>query len=265
MVNLRNIKLIIEYDGTSYHGWQSQNNAVAVQDVIEKALVTLTGEKSNLIGSGRTDAGVHALGQVANFVTNSNIPPEKFSYALNNILPDDVVIRSSEEVPMSFHARYSAIGKRYRYVIYNSRQRSALHRNRAYFVPYPLDFHSMEKAAGYFVGTHDFSAFRASDSSIKTSVRTITGTWLKKENEIITFEIAGNGFLYNMVRIIAGTLVEVGIGKISADDIPHIIESRDRRIAGRTAPPHGLYLMEVYYPEQKNEMTDDYARDLRII
>ncbi|HHW00721.1 MAG TPA: tRNA pseudouridine(38-40) synthase TruA [Clostridiaceae bacterium] len=261
---MRNIKLIIEYDGTSYHGWQSQNNAVAVQDVIEKALLKLTGEKCSIIGSGRTDAGVHALGQVANFVTNSNIPPEKFSYALNNILPDDIVIRNSEEVPLNFHARFSATGKKYRYVIYNSRQRSALHRNRAYFVPYPLDFHSMEKAIGYFVGTHDFTAFKAADSGVKTNVRTITGTWLKKDDEIITFEIAGNGFLYNMVRIIVGTLVEVGIGKLSADDIPYIIESRDRRKAGRTAPPHGLYLMEVYYPE-KNEMTDDYARDLRII
>ncbi len=262
---MRNIKLVIEYDGTSYHGWQSQNNALAVQDVIEKAIMTLTGEKCKLIGSGRTDAGVHAIGQVANFITNSKIPPEKFSYALNNILPDDIVIKSSEQVPGSFHARYSAIGKKYRYVIYNSRQRSALLRNRAYFVPYDLDIPSMEKAMKYFVGTHDFAAFKAADSTEKSSIRTITDTWLKKEGEIVTFEIAGDGFLYNMVRIIAGTLVEVGMGKIAADDIPHIIESRDRRKAGRTAPPHGLYLVEVYYPEQKNEMTDDYTRDFRII
>ena len=262
---MRNIKLVIEYDGTSYHGWQSQNNALAVQDVIEKAIMTLTGEKCSLIGSGRTDAGVHALGQVANFITNSNIPAEKFSYALNNILPDDIVIRSSKQVPESFHARFNAIGKKYRYVIYNSRQRSALHRNRAYFVPYSLELHLMEKAMEYFVGTHDFTAFKASDSSVKTSVRTITGTWLKKEDEIITFEVAGNGFLYNMVRIIAGTIIEAGMGKIAPDSIPYIIESRDRKKAGRTAPPHGLYLMEVYYPEEKNEMTDDYTRDLRII
>lgn len=242
-----NIKLIIEYDGTGYHGWQSQANAVTVQDVIEKAIKNLIGEECSLIGSGRTDTGVHALGQVANFFTKSNIPPEKFSYALNNILPKDIVIRSSEEVPEDFHARYDAKGKKYRYIIYNSKQRSALLRNRAYFVSHPLDINLIEEAADHFIGTHDFAAFRASDSSVKSSVRTISDIWVKREDENIILEVAGNGFLYNMVRIIAGTMVEVGMGRIPANTIPCIIESRDRRKAGRTAPPQGLYLMEVYY------------------
>lgn len=244
---MRNIKLIIEYDGTGYHGWQSQTNAVTVQDIIEKAIIKLTGEECGLIGSGRTDAGVHAIGQAANFSTNSNIPPSKFSYALNNILPDDIVIKSSGEVSPDFHARYSAKGKKYRYIIYNSGQRSALLRNRAYFVPCPLNFDSMESAAACFMGTHDFAAFRASDNSVKSSIRTISGIRIDKRDDTITFEIAGNGFLYNMVRIIAGTLVEVGMGRIPADAIPSIIESLDRRKAGRTAPPQGLYLLEVYY------------------
>lgn len=242
-----NVKLTIEYDGTNYHGWQSQTNAAAVQDVIQSAIKKITGEECTLTASSRTDAGVHALGQVANFRTESNIPPNKFSYVLNSVLPDDIVIKKSEEVNQDFHAQYLAIGKKYRYLIYNSNSPSALLRNRACYVPQRLNFEAMVRAAESFVGTYDFSAFKASGGSVKTSVRTIANTSLNVCEDIFKFEIAGNGFLYNMVRIITGTLIEVGIGKISAKSIPEIIESRDRKRAGRTAPAHGLYLVEVYY------------------
>jgi len=244
---MRNVKLIIEYDGTNYHGWQTQKNAKTVQDTIERAIKGLTGEMVELTASSRTDFGVHALGQVANFMTNSSIPGDRFSYALNRLLPDDIVIKDSQEVSLDFHARFRSKGKKYRYLIYNSRFPSAILRNRAYHVSYELDFESMQKAASYFPGTHDFSSFRASGSSVKTSVRTITEAVLERDDKIISFEISGNGFLYNMVRIIVGTLVDVGMGRIDADDIPKIIESLDRKRAGRTAPAEGLYLVEVYY------------------
>jgi tRNA pseudouridine38-40 synthase len=244
---MRNIKLSIEYDGTGYHGWQSQVNATAVQDVICSAIRGLTGETINLTGSSRTDTGVHAYGQVANFLTASEIPADRFSYALNGALPYDIVIKRSEEVDMDFHSRFSAKGKKYRYLIYNSAFPSALMRNRAYHVLYKLEVEAIEQAAQAFLGTHDFSAFRATGSSVKTAERTITGVSVNKVNEVIEFEIEGDGFLYNMVRIIVGTLVDVGRGKIKPGDIPVIIESKDRKRAGKTAPPYGLYLVEVKY------------------
>lgn len=242
-----NIKLIVEYDGTSYHGWQSQTNARAVQDELNKVLRKLTGEEVTVIGASRTDQGVHALGQVCNFRTGSKIPPDKFSYAINSLLPEDIVVKESEEVDEEFHSRFSAKGKKYRYLIYNSRQPSALLRHRACHIPAPLDFETMKRASGYFLGTHDFAAFRATGGSARTSVRTISQSGLTSEGNIITFEVAGNGFLYNMVRIMAGTLVYIGMGKLHAEDLPDIIESRDRDRAGKTAPAHGLYLVEVYY------------------
>lgn len=242
-----NIKLIIEYDGTDYHGWQSQINAVTVQDTVKKAIHKLTGEDCNLIGSSRTDHGVHALGQTANFLTRSAIPADKFSFALNTLLPADVVIKSSEQVGEEFHARFSAKGKKYRYLIHNSVFPSALMRDRAFHVYYDLNFGAMEKAAGFFTGKHDFSAFRASGSDTKTSERTIFEASLTRAGNLIAFEISGDGFLYNMVRIIAGTLMDVGMGKLPPEAVPAVIESRDRKRAGRTAPPQGLYLVEVYY------------------
>jgi len=244
---MRNIKLIVEYDGTAYHGWQSQDNATAVQDVVTEAVNRLTGEKCSIIGSSRTDTGVHALGQVCNFFTNSKIPADKFAFALNTMLPDDIVIKHSEEVPADFHSRFSAKGKKYRYLIYNSTFPSALLRNRAYHVFYHLDCELMNKAAGHLTGTHDFIAFSAAGSSARTTTRTITQANVSRNGEMIEITVAGDGFLYNMVRIIAGTLVEVGFGKIPPDAISEIIAGRDRRKAGRTAPAHGLYLVEVYY------------------
>ena len=244
---MRNIRLIIEYDGTNYHGWQIQNNAVTVQGTIETAINKLTGETVKLTGASRTDVGVHAFFQVANFNTCSTIPPDKFCYALNRLLPNDIIIKSSEEVGIEFHSRYSAKFKRYRYIIYNSPFPSPLQRNRVYHVPQVLDFDNMEKAIYFFLGKHDFASFQSTGSAAKTSVRTIKNVLIKEDIHTITIEVVGDGFLYNMVRIMAGTLVEVGLGKITAESLPDIINSLDRRKAGKTAPAHALYLLEVLY------------------
>lgn len=246
-MNMRNIKLTIEYDGTAYHGWQSQVNAAAVQDIVTKAVGKLTGECSSITGSSRTDTGVHALGQVCNFLTESTIPADKFAFALNTLLPEDITVQKSEEVSADFHSRFSTRGKKYRYLFYNSVFPSALLRNRAYHVFYPLNVDAMEQAARHFVGTHDFAAFCATGSSVKTTVRTITEASVMENGRLVEFSIAGDGFLYNMVRIIAGTLVEVGFGRVKPDAVPDIIAGLDRKKAGRTAPAHGLYLVEVYY------------------
>lgn len=247
MEEARNIKLTIEYDGTNYHGWQSQKNAVAIQDVIENTITKLTGSGCSLCGCSRTDAGVHAYGQVANFHTFSTIPGDKFSYALNGLLPEDIIVVNSEEVDTRFHARYSAKGKKYKYIIYNSPFPSALLRNRACFVSTPLNFENMLKAAEFFQGKHDFSAFRAAGSSTETTVRTIFDLELAQRDSIIEMDISGDGFLYNMVRIIAGTLIYVGHGKLVPEDMEGIIESRKRGRAGKTAPAQGLYLSKVFY------------------
>ncbi len=244
---MKNIKLTIEYEGSNYHGWQVQPNATTIQGEIVKAIKKVTKEDVNLIGSGRTDTGVHAKGQVANFITESNIPEDKFSYAINSQLPLDISILKSEEVPMNFHSRYDAMGKRYSYIIYNNPIRSPLYRNYTYHVPYKLDFEKMNIAKRDLLGTHDFKAFMASGSSIVDTVRTIHSISLTKKNDLIYFQIEGNGFLYNMVRIIVGTLIEVGNGKITQDSIMQILESKNRDTAGHTAPARGLYLEKVFY------------------
>ncbi|KNY27232.1 tRNA pseudouridine(38-40) synthase TruA [Pseudobacteroides cellulosolvens] len=244
---MRNIKVTIEYDGTGYHGWQSQENAISVQRVVEDAFKKLTGENIKIIGASRTDTGVHAYGQVANFFTESKIPGEKFFLAVNSLLPPDISIVHSEEVQEDFHSRFCAKGKKYKYLIYNDRAPSALLRSRAFHVPVPLKLEDMKKAAGFIPGKKDFSAFKASGSSVKDSVRTVTGIELQKKDNIIELTVSGDGFLYNMVRIIAGTLIDVGMGRIAPDELSSILESMDRTRAGRTAPAHGLYLVEVYY------------------
>lgn len=245
---MRNIKLTLEYDGTNYHGWQVQKNAVTVQEKVEKALEQLLGTRVGVTGCSRTDVGVHAYGQVAHFHADSAIPADKFAYALNNLLPEDMVVRKSEEAPEDFHARYSSKCKRYRYLIYNAPHHSALMRNRACHVRPELDFEAMKKAAEYFVGRHDFAAFQATGGQVRSTVREIYNmNILKKDENIIDLEVTGNGFLYNMVRIIAGTLIYVGMGKLAVAEIPDILESLDRTRAGKTAPPQGLYLMEIYY------------------
>lgn len=208
---MRNIKIIIEYDGKSFNGWQKQPDRLNIQGEIERAIQEITGEEIQLTASGRTDAGVHSFGQTANFKTESNLPIEKFAIAINSKLKMSIRIKSAEEVSEDFHARYSCKGKTYRYIINNSRQGSAIYRALEYHVAVPLDFEKMKKAAKSFEGEHDFSGFKASGTSSKNSVRKIYKAELKKEGERIYIELTGNGFLYNMVRIIAGTLVDVGL------------------------------------------------------
>ena len=247
-MSVKNVKLVIEYDGTHYHGWQPQDNAVSVQRTIEQAVDGIVpDEKCKLTGCSRTDFGVHAFGQVANFHTGSSIPPEKFAPALNRVLPEDIAIVSSEQVPDDFHARFDATGKKYRYQIYNSKFRSALLRHRACHVSGELDAEKMNRAASFLVGRHDFSAFQATGSTARNPVRTIWTCSVTRDERIVTIDISGDGFLYNMVRIIAGTLIDIGKGKVDADSMPAIIASQERKSAGRTAPSQGLYLVEIYY------------------
>ncbi len=245
---MRNIKLTIEYDGKEFNGWQKQPSKLNIQGTIEQAIKTITGEDVDLQASGRTDAGVHALGQVANFKTNSNIPIEKMSIAINCNLKKSIRIVKAEEVEERFHSRLSCKRKIYRYIINNSEIPSAIYRNLETHIPYKLDIEKMKQAVKYFEGEHDFKAFKASGTSSKSSIRTIyKAEVIKMPNNRIYIELTGNGFLYNMVRIIAGTLVDVGTGKIEPEDIEKIIESKDRTNAGKTLPPQGLYLVCVNY------------------
>lgn len=244
---MRNIKLIIEYDGKSFNGWQKQPTKLNIQGEIEKAIEEITGEKVDLTASGRTDAGVHGLGQTANFKTESQIQIEKFAKAINSKLKKSIVIKSAEEVDERFHSRYSVKSKTYRYIINNSDNGTAIYRGLEYHIPMKLDVKKMQEAMKFFEGEHDFKGFKASGTSSKSSVRTIYKGEVKHEGERIIIEVTGNGFLYNMVRIIAGTLVDVGLEKIKPEEIPEIIESKDRTKAGKTLPPHGLYLLKVEY------------------
>ena len=244
---MRNIKLTIEYDGKDFNGWQKQPNKLNIQGEIERAIKDITGEEVDLIASGRTDAGVHSLGQVANFKTNSNIPIEKFPIALNTKLKRSIRIIEAEEVEERFHSRYNCKRKTYRYIINNSENGTAIYRNLEYNYYQKLDVDKMDKASKYFIGEHDFKGFKSSGTSSKSSVRIIYDARVYKENNRIYIELTGNGFLYNMVRIISGTLIEVGIGKILPQDIEDIIKSGERQKAGNTLPPQGLYLVRVEY------------------
>ena len=245
---MKNIKLVIEYDGKEFNGWQKQPNKLNIQGTIEQAIRKITGEQVELNASGRTDAGVHSLGQVANFKTNYDLPMEKWPLALNANLKKSIVIKFAEEVDERFHSRLSCKRKTYRYVINNSKYGTAIYRNLETHIPQKLDIEKMKEAAKYFEGEHDFKAFKASGTSAKSSVRTIyKAEVLKKEDERIYIELTGNGFLYNMVRIISGTLVDVGLGKIKPEEIPEIIKDKEREKAGKTLPPQGLYLVKVEY------------------
>lgn len=245
---MKNIKLIIEYDGKDFNGWQKQPNKLNIQGTIEQAIKKITGEEVELNASGRTDAGVHSLGQVANFKTNSELPIEKWPLALNANLKKTIVIKSAEKVDENFHSRLTCKKKTYRYVINNSKYGTAIYRNLETHIPQKLDIESMQKAVKYFEGEHDFKAFKASGTSAKSSVRTIyKADVIQMPEDRIYIELTGNGFLYNMVRIISGTLVDVGLGKINPDEIPGIIESKEREKAGKTLPPQGLYLLNVEY------------------
>ena len=242
---MRNIKLTIEYDGTDYLGWQLQAEGRTIQGEIEEAILKLTNDKSRIHGSGRTDAGVHALGQVANFSTESNLPCETIRSGLNNYLPRDIRILNAGDVPESFHARKDAREKVYEYTVLNRKVSSPLRRRYAYFYNYPLDMNAMKKAAAQLIGEHDFSGFAASNLDVESTVRRITRLDIKRINDEIVFSVAANGFLRYMVRYIAGTLLEVGRGKLSPDDIPEML--RGDKKAGPVSPPHGLRLTAVCY------------------
>lgn len=244
---MRNIKLTIEYDGKDFNGWQKQPTQLNIQGEIERAINLITGENVELIASGRTDAGVHALKQIANFKTNSNIPVEKIPIAINTKLKRSIRIVWAEEVDEQFHSRYHCKRKTYQYTINNSKNGTAIFRNYQYNFPEKLDATNMNKAIKYFVGEHDFSSFKASGTSSKSAVRTIYNGEVIRDGDIVKIKITGNGFLYNMVRIIAGTLVEVGLNKIKPEQIKEIIKSKDRTKAGKTLPPQGLCLINVEY------------------
>ena len=247
MTDVRRIMLTVSYDGTAYAGWQRQLNAPSVQAALEKALLSLTGEAAAITGASRTDAGVHALGQAAHFDTRSSIPAEKFSFALNTRLPDDIRVVASSLASPGFHARYSARGKTYRYQIHNSSHASALYRRqRAHVIP-PLNARRMREAVLDVLGEHDFRAFAASGSEAKSTVRDISEADLRQDGELIELMISGRSFLYNMVRILAGSLIYIGMDKLPADALRRALLSGNRLDLGITAPAHGLTLMEVRY------------------
>ena len=241
------IKLILEYDGTRYCGWQRQINAISVQQRLEEGLFKLTRERITVTGSSRTDAGVHALGLCAHFDSATRIPPDKLAFALNTMLPPDIRIRESSPAPEGFHARYSACGKVYRYAFFNSRHDCAIGRQYAAHVPLELDERLMHEEAQALCGTHDFAAFAASGSVATSTVRTIYRAQVTRSGETVALTVLGDGFLYNMVRIIAGTLMEVGTGKRAPGAIARAIETGDRLALGQTAPAKGLTLMRVLY------------------
>ena len=243
----RRFYLIVEYDGTAYCGWQRQINGPSVQQTLEEALSRLTGESAAVTGSSRTDAGVHAMGLCAHFDSATRIPAEKIAFALNTMLPEDIRIRESGLAPEGFHARYSAAGKVYRYRFYNSRHDCAIGRQYAAHVPLALDERRMHEEAQALCGTHDFAAFAASGSVAKSTVRTIYRVQVRRCGDEVELMILGDGFLYNMVRIIAGTLMEVGTGKRENGAIAKAIETGDRLALGQTAPAKGLALMRVLY------------------
>lgn len=238
----------IEYDGTNYSGWQKQPNARTVEEEVAKSLKQITNKDIKLNASGRTDAGVHAKGQVASFFLNVNIPTNRIVKAMNSCMSDDITILSAREVPMEFHARYFAESKKYSYQIYNNPIRCSLYRNYSYHVAKKLNISKMETAANILIGTHDFKAFMTSGASVRSTVRTIYSIKFDKSNSNICVSFHGNGFLYNMVRIIIGTLVEIGKGKRPEQDLERILLSKDRIKAGPAAPPQGLFLDKVYYP-----------------
>lgn len=244
---MKRVMLTIAYDGTNYCGWQTQKNGLAVEEVINNTLSEMLGEDICVIGASRTDAGVHAMGNVAVFDTDSRIPADKFSYALNQRLPDDIVIQSSCEVDSDFHPRHCNCTKTYEYKILNRRFPLPTERLYAHFLYYNLNVKKMQAAADYLVGTHDFKSFCSVNTQVKDTVRTIFSIDVEKSDEIIKIRVAGNGFLYNMVRIISGTLIQVGTGQINPEDVEIMLEAKDRNAAGPTAPARGLTLVEIKY------------------
>ncbi|MBQ8683515.1 MAG: tRNA pseudouridine(38-40) synthase TruA [Clostridia bacterium] len=246
---MQRLLLTLRYDGTAYHGWQVQPNGVTVQESLQDAIQAVTGVRSGVIGCSRTDAGVHADMFCCTFDTDSPLRGDKLAAALNFHLPRDIAVYAAREVAADFHPRYQAAGKRYEYRIWNGKQRHplydryALHRNR------PLDAELMNRAAADFVGTHDFAAFCGAGSAVEDTVRTVRRCTVERRDDLVVFTVEGDGFLYNMVRIMVGTLLEIADGRLPADGIPAILSSLDRNMAGPTAPAKGLCLRQVFYTE----------------
>lgn len=262
---MKNIKLILEYDGTNYHGWQSQvgSGRPTIQDTLEGALEKLTGEAVKTVSSGRTDAGVHALGHAVNYRTASALPVDAWVPTLNRLLPPDIRAIASEEVPADFHARFSATGKTYRYLILNRPAQTALHRNRVWHITKPLKLAAMRRAGEHLVGRHDFSSFRSAHCSAKTPVRRLRSLLVSKRGMFIEITLEADAFLMHMARNIVGTLAETGLGRFTPDDVKRVLRSRDRASAGSTAPACGLYLVSVSYPEKNAKRAPDRRRRLK--
>ena len=258
---IRRIALRIEYDGSRFHGWQIQERHRTVQQVLSDALADLLGHPVRLIGCSRTDTGVHALEHVSHFLTNGSIPADRLPLALNSRLPSDLTAHEAADVGPEFHARYGTVSKTYRYLIYQNRTPSALLAGRAAFLPTPLDLEAMRTAAAGLTGEHDFTAFMDAGSEVQTTIRRIDHLTVDREGRLITIEVSGSGFLYHMVRILSGTLVAVGQGKIRPGDMQSLILSRDRRQSGKTMPASGLYLARVDY--DPNIFMHEDAADLR--
>lgn len=247
---MKRVKMVVAYDGTNYCGWQVQPNGITIEEVLNRSLSNLLGEKIEVMGASRTDSGVHSLGNVAVFDTNTRMPADKIAFALNQRLPEDIVVQGSCEVPSDWHPRYQESTKTYEYRILNRTFRMPTRRLDTYFYHYPLDVEQMSEAASYLVGTHDFASFCAANAQVKSTVRTIYSCTAQKENDIITIRVTGNGFLYNMVRIIAGTLIEVGAGKRRPVEIKDILAAENRDAAGPTAPAQGLTMMGIEYEQE---------------
>lgn len=246
---MKRVKLIVAYEGTRYSGWQVQNNGETIEGVLNRTISELTGEEVTVIGASRTDAGVHALGNVAVFDTESRIPGEKFVFALNVRLPEDIRIQDSCEVPVDFHPRKCVSTKTYEYRILNRRFELPCERFTSYFYHRPLDVEAMRRAASYLVGEHDFKSFCSIHTQALTTVRTIYSIDVDKSGDMITICVKGSGFLYNMVRIIAGTLIQAGIGTFPPEHVQEMLRALDRQAASQTAPARGLRLVEIQYEE----------------
>lgn len=244
---MKRIGLIVAYDGTNYCGWQVQNNGVTIQGELNRCLSDLLGKPIETMGASRTDAGVHAMGNVAVFDTDARMPGEKFSYALNARLPEDIRIQLSEEVPLDFHPRYCESEKTYEYRILNRRFAIPTERLYSYHYHYDLDVEKMREATSYLIGEHDFASFCGSKAQVKSTIRTITGIEVERFEDMVTIRVSGKGFLYNMVRILAGTLIEIGNGQYPPERVRDILAARDREAAGPTAPAHGLTLLGIRF------------------
>lgn len=247
---MQNFLLTLLFDGSAYHGWQVQENAVTVQETLQDALERILGARYPVTGCSRTDAGVHALEFCCNVRAETSLAPERLLGALNAVLPRDIAVRDCRTVPLNFHARYDCRGKTYRYKLWNGKTRNPFWERRAYFYPYALDVDFLHAQAQAFLGRHDFSAFCAAKSDVRDKVRTVRSVRMERQGDLVEYTVSGDGFLYNMVRIMVGTLLDIQAGKLPADSIPAILAGRDRTRAGVTAPPEGLYLAQVAYDEQ---------------